>query len=125
MPRTGRSAAGRIAMAPSMMAATFLAAAVLLTAPLCGAQPVESLTARRGPDFLDRAILYQIWMRSFTPEGTLKASARRLPHIASLGASAYELRPGRPGLARVPRAVAARERRVPGQEAVTSTELAI
>ena len=49
------------------------------------------------------------------------------PHLARtriLGRrGAHEFRTDRPGLARVPRAAAACERRVPGREAVTSTEI--
>ena len=31
------------------------------------------------------AIIYQLALRTFTPEGTLRAAATLLPHIASLG----------------------------------------
>ena len=33
----------------------------------------------------NNSILYQIFLRSFTPEGTLKGAEKMLPHIASLG----------------------------------------
>ena len=58
----------------------------------CG-QSVNSQDARRSPEFLNRAIAYQIWMRAFTPEGTLQAAAKKLPHIAGLGASIVYLSP--------------------------------
>lgn len=54
---------------------------------------VEKREARRGPAFLDKATIYQVWMRSFTPEGNLQAVAKRLPHIANLGASIVYLSP--------------------------------
>ncbi|MBV8903832.1 MAG: hypothetical protein JOZ22_09360 [Acidobacteriia bacterium] len=45
--------------------------------------PVASRNARAAPDFLNRSVIYQVWMRSFTPEGTLSAVQAMLPHIAS------------------------------------------
>jgi 1,4-alpha-glucan branching enzyme len=71
------------------------AAALLVTVASVAhaGQVVASLSARRGPKFLDRAVIYQIWMRSFTPEGTLAASAKRLRHIAELAATIAYLGP--------------------------------
>jgi glycosidase len=63
--------------------------ATALAALACAAaQP-----ARRGPVDLDSASIYQVWLRSFTPEGTLRAAAARLPHIAALGATIVYLSP--------------------------------
>ena len=70
-----------------------LAAILLLAGAAFGADDAASKDARRGPAFLDKASIYQIWMRSFTPEGTLKAAAARLPHIAGLGATLVYLSP--------------------------------
>lgn len=56
-------------------------------------RPLASVEARRGPDFLSRAVIYQVWMRSFTPERRLAAVARKLPYIADLGASIVYLSP--------------------------------
>jgi glycosidase len=70
-----------------------IAAILLLTRAAFGADDVAAKDARRGPAFLDKASIYQIWMRSFTPEGTLKAAAARLPHIANLGAAIVYLSP--------------------------------
>ncbi len=50
------------------------------------AQSIASQHARVAPDFLNRSVIYQVWMRSFTPDGTLKAATARLPYIAGLGA---------------------------------------
>jgi cyclomaltodextrinase / maltogenic alpha-amylase / neopullulanase len=70
---------------------------VLLLGPIaCAAQPAQdlsSLTARPAPEWLTRGVMYQIWLRSFTPEGTLKAAARRLPAVAELGATVIYLSP--------------------------------
>ena len=37
------------------------------------------------PDFLRENAIYQIFLRAFTPEGTLSAAAEMLPHLADLG----------------------------------------
>jgi glycosidase len=54
---------------------------------------VASQNARAAPTFLERSTIYQVWMRSFTPEGTLNATKARLPHIANLGASIVYVSP--------------------------------
>jgi len=55
--------------------------------------PVAARNARAVPEFLNRSIIYQVWMRSFTPEGTLRATATHLPYIADLGATIVYLSP--------------------------------
>ncbi len=54
---------------------------------------VASQNARKAPEFLDRSIIYQVWMRSFTPEGTLNAVQGRLQYIADLGPNIIYLSP--------------------------------
>src|ERR1700674_5587923 len=54
---------------------------------------VAEQAARAAPDFMNRSIIYQVWMRSFTPEGTLVATATHLPYIADLGATIVYLSP--------------------------------
>jgi glycosidase len=54
---------------------------------------VATQNARAVPDFMNRAVIYQVWMRSFTPEGTLAATATHLPYIADLGATIVYLSP--------------------------------
>src|SRR5579885_1972559 len=54
---------------------------------------VASENARKSPEFLNRSVIYQIWMRSFTPEGTLYATATHLPYIADLGVDIIYLSP--------------------------------
>jgi glycosidase len=56
-----------------------------------------SQQARAAPEWLNRATIYQVWMRAFTPEGTLKAVTARLPYIADLGANIVYLSPLNPG----------------------------
>ena len=41
--------------------------------------------ARKSPDFIKKSVMYQMFLRPFTPEGTLDAAARLLPNIAALG----------------------------------------
>ena len=55
-------------------------------------ESLASRNARLSPE-LDRATIYQIWMRAFTREGTLQATAARLPHVADLGASIVYMSP--------------------------------
>jgi cyclomaltodextrinase / maltogenic alpha-amylase / neopullulanase len=55
--------------------------------------PVTAQHARTSPEFLSRSIIYQIWLRSFTPEGTLYATTAHLPYIADLGATIIYISP--------------------------------
>ncbi|MBO5255338.1 MAG: alpha-glucosidase C-terminal domain-containing protein [Opitutales bacterium] len=41
--------------------------------------------ARKISDDLKQAVIYQLFMRMFTPEGTIKAAEKRLPHLKELG----------------------------------------
>lgn len=54
---------------------------------------MAEITAKRAPAYLRDAVVYQINLRAFTLEGTLKAAERLLPHIASLGADVVYLCP--------------------------------
>ena len=42
-------------------------------------------SAREISDDLKQAVIYQLFMRMFTPEGTIKAAEKRLPHLKELG----------------------------------------
>jgi glycosidase len=64
----------------------------LICAAAPAQQPLSSRNARRAPE-LEKASVYQVWMRAFTPQGTLQATAARLPYIADLGASIVYLSP--------------------------------
>jgi glycosidase len=50
-------------------------------------------TARTAPNWMRKAIVYQIWLRGFTPQGTLAAATQRLADIAQLGATVVYLSP--------------------------------
>lgn len=49
--------------------------------------------ARPVPDFLKGAVMYQLFLRPFTPEGTINAARKLIPHIASLGVDIIYLCP--------------------------------
>lgn len=40
--------------------------------------------ARTSPDFLNKSVIYQLFLRSFTPQGTLQAASGLLDHLAEL-----------------------------------------
>ena len=78
-----------------------LGLSVLLLFAVAAAQP-QGMSfglekARPSPEWVDRAIIYQVWMRAFTPESTLKAVTARLTYIAGLGATVVYLSPLHPG----------------------------
>src|SRR5437763_1837070 len=68
---------------------------LLCAAPAAHSQnlALASRDARPGPEWLNQSTIYQVWMRAFTPEATLKATAGRLQYIADLGATIVYLSP--------------------------------
>ncbi len=48
------------------------------------------------PDWTKNAVLYQVNLRQFTPEGTLAAAEKQLPRIKALGADIVWLMPIHP-----------------------------
>ncbi|MFO0838820.1 MAG: alpha-amylase family glycosyl hydrolase [Phycisphaerae bacterium] len=52
--------------------------------------------ARTSPDWVKDAVIYEMYLRSFTPEGTLKAAMYRLDTLVQLGASVIWLMPIQP-----------------------------
>ena len=54
---------------------------------------LTNLTARAVPPYLRGAMMYQLFLRPFTPEGTLKAAEARLPFVKSLGTDILYLCP--------------------------------
>lgn len=50
-------------------------------------------TARPVPAWWRKSVVYQINLRTFTPEGTLKAAQEKLPHVADTGADFVYLCP--------------------------------
>ena len=57
------------------------------------AKNLSALQARPSPEWLTRGVMYQVWLRGFTPEGTLRAATKRLPQVAELGANIIYLCP--------------------------------
>ena len=49
--------------------------------------------ARRSPEWFTRGVMYQIQPRAFTPEGTLKATEKKLPYLKDLGVTIVYLVP--------------------------------
>ena len=49
--------------------------------------------AKEVSDFVKNGVMYQLFLRPFTMEGTLKAATRMLPHIASVGVNIVYLCP--------------------------------
>ena len=49
--------------------------------------------AKEVSDYVKSAVIYQLFLRPFTPEGTLEAATRMLPHVASLGVDIVYLCP--------------------------------
>lgn len=56
-------------------------------------QDLAALHTRPAPEWLTRGVMYQVWLRGFTPEGTLRAATKRLPQVAELGANIIYLCP--------------------------------
>ncbi len=77
-------------MTPINLAA-FLALATLAADP--ESLPLNQQQARTAPEWISGGVMYQIHARAFTPEGTLKAAAARLPRLAELGVDIVYLCP--------------------------------
>ena len=80
------------------MKAEAMIVALLLTTSLIGAEEVKSADlsmrpARPAPEWVAGGVMYQMYLRAFTPEGTLKAAEARLPRLAELGVTALYLCP--------------------------------
>jgi glycosidase len=54
---------------------------------------LNTQNARQSPEWLTQSVIYQIALRAFTPEGTLKAAAKKLPEVAELGVNILYLCP--------------------------------
>lgn len=71
----------------------------ILVVGVCGALLADeqgAATLRRAracPEWLMQSTIYQIWPRGFTPEGTLAAATKKLPHVADLGISIIYMSP--------------------------------
>lgn len=76
-----------------MRSLALLLFAITLTVAVCSAEDLSARDARSAPAWIQRGVIYQIQMRSFTPEGTLKAATARLPKVAAIGVDIVYLCP--------------------------------
>jgi glycosidase len=77
-----------------MMRAT-VCLALSLTA-LCPAQSLPSQPARPSPEWLKSGVIYQVFTRSFSKEGTFAGVTNRLDELHSLGVNVLWLMPIHP-----------------------------
>ncbi|MBQ6137807.1 MAG: hypothetical protein IJI73_10610 [Kiritimatiellae bacterium] len=71
-----------------------VAAVAALAVARCGvAANAHMQNARNSPEWFTRGVMYQIQIRSFTPEGTLAAAAERLRYLRDLGVTIAYLVP--------------------------------
>ncbi|MBN2712288.1 MAG: alpha-glucosidase C-terminal domain-containing protein [Planctomycetes bacterium] len=54
---------------------------------------IAEAEARKSPSWLEKSVIYQIFLRSFTTEGTIKAAEKKLPELAELGVDIIYLCP--------------------------------
>ncbi len=59
-------------------------------------KPMGSSTANPSPDWVKGAIIYEMFLRNFTPEGTFKAAQARLADLKALGVNTIWLMPIHP-----------------------------
>jgi hypothetical protein len=55
--------------------------------------PLNQQTARVSPAWITDGVMVQLWLRAFTPEGTLDAARQRLPPVAEAGFTIIYLSP--------------------------------
>ncbi|HEY1987229.1 MAG TPA: alpha-amylase family glycosyl hydrolase [Terracidiphilus sp.] len=82
-------------VASAFLIALFLAAGIRTHAQ----QPdpaIAALSARRSPDWLKSAVIYQVFVRSFSPSGDLSGVTSRLDDLHSLGVNILWLMPIHP-----------------------------
>jgi len=72
-------------------AGILLAVAWLCLAAAAG--DMSAQPARQSPDWFAKGLLYQVQLRAFSPEGTLKGAEARLQHIKDIGATVVYLVP--------------------------------
>ncbi len=75
-----------------------LASLMVLLAVASGPDIAQNLAfgsrdAKPVPEWLNRLTIYEIWLKAFSQEGTLKGAIPRLPYVADLGAAAVYLSP--------------------------------
>ena len=57
------------------------------------ALPLNQREARVSPAWITDGVMCQLWLRAFTPEGTLRAATARLPKVAEAGVTVIYLSP--------------------------------
>lgn len=89
--------AGYVSNTPPHCFRGIRAAGILLAvAWLCLAAAAGNMSAqpaRQSPDWFAKGLLYQVQLRAFSPEGTLKGAEARLQHIKDIGATVVYLVP--------------------------------
>lgn len=90
-----------ISLRPSLAAALVAAFLLLIgcaqpppSEAEASAEPIASVDAR--PDWADDAVIYELFVRDFTPEGTFRAVIPRLPELKALGITTIWLMPIHP-----------------------------
>ena len=68
-------------------------AALLAAAALSSCAPKQDATAGPHPDWAYNAVIYEMNIRQYTPEGTFDAAARQLPRLKKLGVDVLWLMP--------------------------------
>ena len=57
---------------------------------------MKNLRARHSAEWVHSAIIYELYFRSFTPEGTIKSAVKKLPSLRTLGVNVLWLMPIHP-----------------------------
>src|SRR5438046_1466199 len=70
---------------PAAQPLTTTTAAPATNAPVPAGTPTAPPNMAVAPAWVRDAVLYQIFVRAFTPEGTLAAAQKRLPDLKDLG----------------------------------------
>src|SRR5262249_9069035 len=94
-------------IAPTVPATTVATATTASTSPgttptkagfdlFPGATPTAQAGIAVAPLWVREAVLYQIFVRNFTPEGTLAAAQKRLPDLKDMGVNLVYLMPVHP-----------------------------
>jgi glycosidase len=66
---------------------------VILFVDLSSGETIRIEKTGKSPEWMSKGVMYQIWLRSFTIEGTINAAEKKLPEIAELGATIVYLCP--------------------------------
>ncbi|HEX6290269.1 MAG TPA: alpha-amylase family glycosyl hydrolase [Herpetosiphonaceae bacterium] len=82
--------------ATSAASATTGAAATAETQTITATDEVSATDSYQPPEWARGAVIYQVFVRTFTPEGTLAAATERLPEIRDLGVDIVYLLPIHP-----------------------------